>query len=61
MSHDPSHWEAEVLKDQKKFQLTLSGHTHGFQIGIEIPDSSGVQFNTVTSNGLVCTAVMKII
>lgn len=37
MSHDPSHWEAEVLKDQKKFQLTLSGHTHGFQIGIEIP------------------------
>lgn len=37
MSHDPSHWEAEVLKDEKHFHLTLSGHTHGMQFGIEIP------------------------
>ena len=37
LSHDPSHWEHEVKKDQKKYHLTLSGHTHGFQFGIEIP------------------------
>ena len=37
MSHDPSHWEAEVLKDDFHYHLTLSGHTHGMQFGIEIP------------------------
>lgn len=37
MSHDPSHWEYEVKKNEKHFQLTLSGHTHGMQFGIEIP------------------------
>ncbi len=37
MSHDPSHWEYEVKKHPKNFQLTLSGHTHGMQFGIEIP------------------------
>lgn len=37
MSHDPSHWEYEVKNHEKKFHLTLSGHTHGLQFGIEIP------------------------
>lgn len=37
LSHDPSHWEAEVLPHAFPFQLTLSGHTHGMQFGIEIP------------------------
>jgi predicted MPP superfamily phosphohydrolase len=37
MSHDPSHWDAEVNKHDKNFHLTLSGHTHGMQFGIEIP------------------------
>lgn len=37
MSHDPSHWEDVVLKDSTLYQLTLSGHTHGMQFGIEIP------------------------
>lgn len=37
MTHDPSHWEAEVLKDNYHYHLTLSGHTHGMQFGIEIP------------------------
>ncbi|WP_295338326.1 metallophosphoesterase [Flavobacterium sp.] len=37
MSHDPSHWEYEVKHDDKHYQLTLSGHTHGLQFGIEIP------------------------
>lgn len=37
MSHDPSHWEAKILDHPKQFQLTLAGHTHGSQFGIEIP------------------------
>ena len=37
MSHDPSHWEEKVKKDSFNYQLTLSGHTHGLQMGIEIP------------------------
>ncbi len=37
LSHDPSHWDKEVSKKYKDIDLTLSGHTHGFQFGIEIP------------------------
>jgi predicted MPP superfamily phosphohydrolase len=37
MSHDPSHWEYQVRESAQHFQLTLSGHTHGMQFGIEIP------------------------
>ncbi len=37
MSHDPSHWEDVVLFDDIHYHLTLSGHTHGMQFGIEIP------------------------
>ena len=37
MSHDPSHWENEVIQDEYHYHLTLSGHTHGMQFGIEIP------------------------
>ncbi|EAQ38482.1 calcineurin-like phosphoesterase [Dokdonia sp. MED134] len=37
MSHDPSHWEYEVKDHPEHFHLTLSGHTHGMQFGIEIP------------------------
>ena len=37
MSHDPSHWEDVVLFDDVHYHLTLSGHTHGMQFGIEIP------------------------
>ncbi|MEN8929043.1 MAG: metallophosphoesterase [Flavobacteriales bacterium] len=37
MTHDPSHWEKEVKQHEHKYQLTLSGHTHGLQFGIEIP------------------------
>ncbi|RZJ63352.1 MAG: metallophosphoesterase [Flavobacterium sp.] len=37
MSHDPSHWDLEVKNHPKNFHLTLSGHTHGLQFGIEIP------------------------
>lgn len=37
LSHDPTHWDYEVNKEFKKIDLTLSGHTHGFQFGFEIP------------------------
>ena len=37
LSHDPSHWEYKVKEDDFNYQLTLSGHTHGLQFGIEIP------------------------
>ncbi len=37
MSHDPSHWEYEVKNHSDHYHLTLSGHTHGLQFGIEIP------------------------
>jgi hypothetical protein len=37
MSHDPSHWEYKVKHDDFNYHLTLSGHTHGLQMGIEIP------------------------
>ena len=38
MSHDPTHWQEVVLPENKDIQLTLSGHTHGMQCGIEIPE-----------------------
>ena len=37
LSHDPSHFDAEVVKHESNIPLTLSGHTHGMQFGIEIP------------------------
>ncbi|OUS19067.1 phosphoesterase [Nonlabens dokdonensis] len=37
LSHDPTHWDLQVKDDEKKYHLTLSGHTHGMQFGIEIP------------------------
>ena len=37
MSHDPSHWDAEIRKNYKDIDLTLAGHTHGMQFGIELP------------------------
>ncbi|RYY51190.1 MAG: metallophosphoesterase [Chitinophagaceae bacterium] len=37
MSHDPSHWDAEVIPAYGDVDLTLSGHTHGMQFGVELP------------------------
>lgn len=36
LSHDPSHWRHQILDFPKKVDLTLSGHTHGMQFGIEM-------------------------
>lgn len=38
LSHDPSHWDAEIRPKFPKVDLTFAGHTHGFQMGIEIGD-----------------------
>ena len=35
LSHDPSHWDAEVRPKYSNIDITFSGHTHGFQFGIE--------------------------
>ncbi|WP_237559531.1 metallophosphoesterase [Edaphocola flava] len=37
MSHDPSHWDAQIRDTYPDIDLTLSGHTHGMQFGIELP------------------------
>jgi len=37
MSHDPSHWDAEVRPKYSDIDLMLSGHTHGMQFGLETP------------------------
>jgi len=37
LSHDPSHWNKEVTEKYKDIDLTLSGHTHGMQFGVELP------------------------
>ncbi len=37
LSHDPSYWQEKIKSDANNYQLTLSGHTHFIQFGIEIP------------------------
>ncbi|WP_018479426.1 metallophosphoesterase [Pontibacter roseus] len=37
LSHDPSHWDGEINKKFPDIDLTLSGHTHGMQFGVNIP------------------------
>ena len=37
LSHDPSHWDGEVNQKYSDIDLTLSGHTHGMQFGVNIP------------------------
>ncbi|MEZ5067560.1 MAG: hypothetical protein R2847_03360 [Bacteroidia bacterium] len=62
MTHDPSHWRAEVLNNHPEINLTLSGHTHGFQFGVEIPalKLSGVRYNMFIRNGLTFTRMEPI-
>ncbi|MDE1193242.1 MAG: metallophosphoesterase [Arachidicoccus sp.] len=37
MSHDPSHWDAQVRPEYPSIDLMLAGHTHGMQYGVELP------------------------
>lgn len=36
LSHDPSHWDAQIRPEFPDIDLTFAGHTHGFQMGIEV-------------------------
>ena len=38
LSHDPSHWDAQVKDMYPDINLMLAGHTHGFQFGVEVGD-----------------------
>ena len=38
LSHDPSHWDAEIRPEFKDIDVTFAGHTHGFQFGVELGD-----------------------
>lgn len=44
LSHDPSHWKAEVCESYKDIDLMLAGHTHGMQFGVELP---GIKWSPV--------------
>jgi len=46
LSHDPTFWEEHLL-NKTNVQLTLSGHTHGAQFGVELP-SLGIKFSPVS-------------
>ena len=36
LSHDPSHWDAQVRKEYTDIDIMFAGHTHGMQFGVEI-------------------------
>lgn len=38
LSHDPSHWDAQIRPEFSNIDITFSGHTHGFQLGVEVGD-----------------------
>ncbi len=38
LSHDPSHWRAQVIKDYPNIDMMFAGHTHGMQLGFEFGD-----------------------
>ncbi|MDB5142228.1 MAG: metallophosphoesterase [Mucilaginibacter sp.] len=54
LSHDPTHWEEKVRYNPTKIHLTLAGHTHGAQFGVEVGGLrwSPVQYRYVDWAGL---------
>lgn len=46
LSHDPTFWE-EHIKGKTNVHLTMSGHTHGAQFGVELP-TLGIKFSPVS-------------
>ncbi|MFM7814869.1 MAG: metallophosphoesterase, partial [Flavobacteriales bacterium] len=47
LSHDPTHWSEQVLKSKNQIALTFSGHTHGAQMGVELPQF-GIKWSPVS-------------
>ena len=62
ISHDPSHWDAQIRPDFSDIDLTLSGHTHGMQFGVELPGFkwSPVQYVYKEWDGLYENAKQKL-
>ena len=62
MSHDPSHWDAQVKTEYADVDLMLSGHTHGMQFGVELPGFkwSPVQYMYPQWSGLYESAKQKL-
>jgi predicted MPP superfamily phosphohydrolase len=52
MTHDPIYWEKEISQMQRPVMLTLSGHTHGMQIGYHTPSSQWSFWNVFKKNGI---------
>ena len=44
LSHDPSHWDAQVIPEYSDVDVMFAGHTHGFQFGIEV---AGIKWSPV--------------
>ncbi len=44
LSHDPTHWDAQVRPSHPEIDMTFSGHTHGFQFGVEV---AGIKWSPV--------------
>ena len=55
LSHDPTHWEEQVRYHPTNIDLTLSGHTHGAQFGVEVAGLrwSPVQYRYLDWAGLI--------
>jgi uncharacterized protein len=55
LSHDPTHWEEKIRFHPTTIHLTLSGHTHGAQLGVESDKFrwSPVQYKYLDWAGLV--------
>ncbi|RZA02220.1 MAG: metallophosphoesterase [Sphingobacteriaceae bacterium] len=55
LSHDPTHWEEQVRYHKENIHLTLSGHTHGAQFGVEVAGIrwSPVQYRYLDWAGLI--------
>jgi uncharacterized protein len=62
LSHDPSHWDAEIKTQYPDIDLMLAGHTHGMQFGVELPGFrwSPVQYMYKQWAGLYETGKQKL-
>jgi predicted MPP superfamily phosphohydrolase len=56
LSHDPTHWEEQVRFHPTDIHLTLSGHTHGAQFGIE---AAGIRWSPVKYRYLDWAGLIK--